>query len=124
MIRKILRESMVRGRGFSLIEVLIAVALLAIFVVVLVGSLSTASKSFIINDTRQTAKNIAESQMEFIKRAPYAYTYNPPILADPSFSSSVTVSAFAGRGINIQKVSIVVSRNGNVAYTLEDFKGN
>jgi prepilin-type N-terminal cleavage/methylation domain-containing protein len=131
MVNKImLRESIVgkispKGqKAFSLLEVLIAIAILGIFVVVLVGGLTTASKSLILNDTRQTAKNLAETQMEFIKKAPYAFVYTPPSPPDSSYSSNITVETLPGKGANIQKVTIVITRGGNTAYTLADYKGN
>ncbi len=112
------------GTGFSLIEVLVATAILAIFVVVLVSALGTASRALIVNDSRQTAKNIAESQMEFIKRAPYSFAYSPPAPAESNFSSSISVTTLPGKGSNIQKITISVMFSGDAAYTLEGYKVN
>ena len=112
------------GPGFSLLEVLVATAILAIFVVVLVSALGTASRALIVNDSRQTAKNIAESQMEFVKKAPYSFAYSPPAPVESNFSSTVSVTTLPGKGSNIQKVTIRVLFSGDPAYTLEGYKVN
>jgi prepilin-type N-terminal cleavage/methylation domain-containing protein len=111
-------------RGFSLVEVLVGTAILGIFVVGLLSAFSTSSKALIVNDVRQTAKNVAESQMEYVKKAPYAFSYSPPVPADPGYSATVSVSTLPGKGANIQKITITVSRDGVEAYSLEDYKVN
>lgn len=58
-------------KGFSLIEVVIAVALLGIIAVGFLGALGTASKALFTADERETAKNLAESQMEYVKQKSY-----------------------------------------------------
>jgi prepilin-type N-terminal cleavage/methylation domain-containing protein len=111
-------------KAFSLIEVLIATAILGIFVVVLISGLSTSSKALIVNDSRQTAKNVAESQMEFVKKAPYAFSYSLPTAADPYYTSTVNVSTLSGKGANIQKITIDVMHAGTLYYSLEGYKVN
>jgi prepilin-type N-terminal cleavage/methylation domain-containing protein len=130
MLKNIMIGKMQPGHrnGFSLIEVLIATALLGIFVVVLISSLSTASKALILNDTRQEAKNLAETQMEIIKKAPYSTAYILPPPADSSYASNVTVDTSLypsdPKDINVQKITIEVSRYGKSVYTLEDYRAN
>ncbi len=58
-------------RGFGLIEVIIAIALLGIISVAFLGSLSMASKGVFISDERATAESLARSQMEHVKSQPY-----------------------------------------------------
>jgi prepilin-type N-terminal cleavage/methylation domain-containing protein len=114
--------------GFGLIEVLIATAILGILVVGLVGSLSSASRALILNDSRQTAKNWAETQMEFIKNQPYSFSYSssPALPPPPSegYTSTITVSTLPGKGANIQKITIAVTHNNKLSYTLEGYKAN
>ena len=59
------------SRGFSLIEVLIALALVGIIAIAFLSGLSTASMALIIADERATAESLARSQMEFVKNQGY-----------------------------------------------------
>lgn len=66
--RKVLQG---RSRGFSLIEVVIAIALLGIIGTAILSALSTASLALIIADQRATAESLARSQMEYVKNQAY-----------------------------------------------------
>jgi len=57
--------------GFTLIEVLIALALFAIIAIVFAGGLSTASKAVTIADIRTRAESLARTQMESVKEQDY-----------------------------------------------------
>jgi prepilin-type N-terminal cleavage/methylation domain-containing protein len=61
------------SRGFTLIEVTIAIALLGIIAVAILAALSTASMALIIADTRATAESLARSQMEYVKNQAQQY---------------------------------------------------
>ena len=58
--------------GISLIEVLVALAILALIGVGFLSALATSSKAIIIADTRTTAESLARSQMEYVKDQPYS----------------------------------------------------
>ncbi|MFC1911112.1 prepilin-type N-terminal cleavage/methylation domain-containing protein [Chloroflexota bacterium] len=62
-----------RGRspGFTLIEVLITLALFAIIAIVFAGGLSTASRAVTIADIRTRAESLARTQMESVKEQDY-----------------------------------------------------
>jgi prepilin-type N-terminal cleavage/methylation domain-containing protein len=60
-----------RSRGFTLIEVLIALALFAIIAIVFAGGLSTASRAVLTADVRTRAESLARTQMESIKNQHY-----------------------------------------------------
>jgi len=60
-----------RSRGFSLIEVSIAIALIGIVVVGILSALSYASMVLIIADRQATAESLAKSQIEYIKNQEY-----------------------------------------------------
>jgi prepilin-type N-terminal cleavage/methylation domain-containing protein len=55
------------SRGFTLIEVLIAIAILGTIAITFLGALSTSSMAFIVADERATAQSLARSQMEYVK---------------------------------------------------------
>ncbi|MBT9160476.1 MAG: hypothetical protein DDT26_01763 [Dehalococcoidia bacterium] len=58
-------------RGFSLIEVLVALALLGIVAAAFLMALSTASRALFVADERATAESLARSQMEYVKMQGY-----------------------------------------------------
>ena len=65
-----------RSRGFSLIEVMIAIALIGVIAVAILNSISYASIVLIITDRRATAESLAKSQMEFVKNQDYELAEN------------------------------------------------
>jgi prepilin-type N-terminal cleavage/methylation domain-containing protein len=67
-VRRAFRGS---SRGFSLIEVSIAIALIGVLAVAILGSLSYASTVLIITDRQATAESLAKSQMEYVKSQNY-----------------------------------------------------
>jgi prepilin-type N-terminal cleavage/methylation domain-containing protein len=72
---------MEREKGFSLLEVIIAIALMGIIAVAFLGALGTASKAIFIADERATAESLARSQMEYVKEQDYRaseYIPGPP----------------------------------------------
>jgi prepilin-type N-terminal cleavage/methylation domain-containing protein len=60
-----------RSRGFTMVEVVIAMLLLGIIGVAVLTSLSYASTVLIITDRRATAESLAKTQMEDVKSQNY-----------------------------------------------------
>jgi len=60
-----------RSRGFTLIEVLIALALFAIIAIAFAGGLGTASRAVLTADVRTRAESLARTQMESVKNEDY-----------------------------------------------------
>jgi prepilin-type N-terminal cleavage/methylation domain-containing protein len=58
-------------KGFSLLEVMLAVALIGIIAVGLLLGFGGASRTMSIADERATAESLLRSQMEYIKNQPY-----------------------------------------------------
>jgi prepilin-type N-terminal cleavage/methylation domain-containing protein len=67
--RKALRG---HSRGFTLVEVVIAMLLLGIIGMAVLTSLSYASTVLIIADRRATAESLAKTQMEYVKSQNYS----------------------------------------------------
>jgi prepilin-type N-terminal cleavage/methylation domain-containing protein len=61
-----------RSRGFTLIEVVIAMVLLGIIGVAIFSALSYASTVLIVADRQATAESLAKTQMEYIKNKIYS----------------------------------------------------
>jgi len=73
-------------RGFSLIEVIIAIALMGIIAAAILGALGTGYKATVIADERTTAMSLARSQMEYVKNQGYrASDYGSPQGSDKSY---------------------------------------
>ena len=118
------------SRGFSMIEVVIAIALIGIIAVAILSSLSTASIALIIADERATAESLARSQMEYVKNQPYDFN-DPQLLYEqdnvestepPGYFISVSAEPLRDPDDGIQKITVTVSRDGEVKVTLEDYK--
>ncbi len=116
-------------RGFSLIETLIAIALLGIIGVAFLSGLSTASKVLFITDERETAKNLAESQMENVKDQVYEYddpqSYEQPDTPStdyPDYTISINADPLHPADDGIQKITVVIKHHGKEVITLEGYK--
>ena len=121
-------------KGFTLIEVIIAMALLGIIAIAFLGGLATASKAIIIADERATAESLARSQMEYVKNQDYDGVNNPPqytLLSDTPADYTIVIDAVRldpnGDGTDnddgIQKITVTVDHlEKPEVITLEDYK--
>jgi prepilin-type N-terminal cleavage/methylation domain-containing protein len=130
---------MKRERGFSFIEVVIALGVLGMIAVGFLSGLGTASKGLLIADERETANNLAEAQVESIKNQPY----DDDVLLHPEPQYYLITDIPSGYSIDqpmavrldpdldglddddgIQKIKVTVRHNGKEVLTLEDYKVN
>ncbi len=117
-------STMREQKGVSLIEVAISLAVLGVLAVGILGALGTAATTVFLTDERQTAKNIAESQMEHVKLQPFSTSYEiAEIPAEyPNYNAKIFVDAIPGRDINIQKITVVIEHWDREVLTLEGYK--
>lgn len=120
--------------GISLIEVLVAVALISIVGVAIFGGLSTANVSTIIAEERSIGQDLAEAQMESIR----TQTYDPSSPIEYALISSseipegysIQVNAvpldYDGDGDSdddgIQKITVIVKHHSKTVTALEAYK--
>ncbi len=101
-------RSFLRERGFSLLEVIIAIALVAIVAVAIYAGLATASKTAIITDVRATAESLARTQMETMKKI----DYTPAIGGEASYTNAkITLAGYEIRSIKLDGTSEDTSPN-------------
>jgi len=113
-------------KGIALLEVLIVLVIMGILAVGMLSALAAASKVLLKTDARETAKNLAETEMEYIKSEPYvqaASTYNSLAIAAAQqgrYAPAVAVTPVAGRA-DVQKITVTITGPG-ITYVLEDYK--
>lgn len=106
------RKSIRNQKGISLIEVIIALAILGVIAVAFLGGLMTSLKAVSIADERSTAQSLSQSQMEYVKSLNYTD-------ADPG--SEVTYNKTAGipQGYYIMSIH----RDGSIADDVDGVVG-
>jgi prepilin-type N-terminal cleavage/methylation domain-containing protein len=130
-------------KGITLIEVIIALALLGIIGLAFLGALSTASNAVFITDERATAESLARTEMEYIKSQDYIdYSDSDHgeygIITPPTdYTVEVSVIPFnpdtgdpyadLGGGVfeldfGIQEITVTVNHLGEQVITMEGYK--
>ena len=109
-------------KGFSLVEVLISLALIGIIGVAFLSSLATASNVTFTTDEKETAKNLAELQMEYVKGQAYASSYTPASIPPDYVNYTATINAASLQNSNIQKITVTIQHEGKTVIELEGYK--
>ena len=96
--------------GFSLIEVIVAVALLAMVGIGLLSTLGDATKILFKADVRETARDLAQAQMEYIQSLPYSDSYfsSPKIDSEYPGFHTIPTPAVSQVADGLQNISITV----------------
>ena len=110
--------------GFSLIEVLVSLAILCIIAAGSLSGIATASKAVFIADERATAKNLAESQVEYVKKHDYAASYAPVLIPGEYDGYVAAIDTETLRYGNIQKITVTVQHHDKGVTMLEAYKVN
>lgn len=119
-------------KGFTLIEVLMALALMGILAVTFLMAIFIASKAILITDERTMAESLARSQMEYVKEQEYSDVYYPIDMSEYPDSFSIW-SKDAGGGVveeivgihldeGLQKITLVIYNSDKEVLTLEGYK--
>jgi prepilin-type N-terminal cleavage/methylation domain-containing protein len=148
---KIRRACQGSSSGFTLIEVLIALALIGIIAIAFLSALSTGSMALITADERATAESLARSQMEYVKNQGYSpaptggvgnytkigvpagYTIcsydrtEDPVNCDPNdFVIGIPWDNEDNQPVDedngLQRIKLVIKRDGKEVITLEGYK--
>ena len=139
-----LRSAHNAERGMTLIEVLVALGILAAVAVVFLVGMATSSKAVMVSQKSVASESLAKSEMEYVKSVTYlnaSWNYdlpsNPPYW-DPTHSLPSGYSGYtvqvnaaqmevnpanpAGEDDGIQKITVTVTYNGETAFTLVGYK--
>ncbi len=122
------RVSMKSQRGAGLLEVVIAIGLLGILLTGFIPAMMGITRANIKVDERETAKNLAERQMEYVKGQPFLAAYVPDdyasdypgfVVDNPITTNSSTIS---NRDADIQAVTVIVRLHGVEVIRLTGYK--
>jgi prepilin-type N-terminal cleavage/methylation domain-containing protein len=108
-------------KGSTLLEVLVALALLGIISVLFLSGVANSSTARVAADERVSAKILAESLMDNIKKQGYESSYNIAIPSEfAGYTANLTVESMANG--HIQRLSITTRHLNHDVLTLESFK--
>lgn len=113
-------------RGVTLVEAIVAIAILGGGVLTLVLTMSGGALAVRENDQQSIAQGLARTQLEYVKNCPYnaGATAYPAVSAPDGYSIAVRVSTVPGANNNIQKITANITRDGVVILTAADYKVN
>jgi len=113
-------------RGFIMIEMLLAVAIVGTAMLAVLTAFSTASKNAEFVDNSSTAQWLATSQIELVRAAVFVTTPGTytPVTAPTGFAITNVTSAVTGADTNIQIVDVAVTRNGAIVFEASTMKVN
>jgi prepilin-type N-terminal cleavage/methylation domain-containing protein len=122
-----LKNKLKAMNGFSMIEVLVAVAIMVTIGIALLSALGTSSKILRITDSSETARDLAVAQMEHIKSSSFDFG-NYGVDTDlfnsgNGYSANIAVVSLNTEG-SLQKITVSVFQGGGSTpvYTLTDYK--
>lgn len=138
-MKKLIKKASKEEKGFSLVEVLVAIAIIGLVAVAFLIALTTAANANRIADTRTTAESLARSQLEEIKQqnyidysvtghAEYLTLAEAGYILPDNFDASFTITILDpdGDGISdddgLQHILVTVERDSKTIITLEGYK--
>lgn len=113
-------------RGFVLIEMMLAVAIVGTAMLAVVTAFSTASKQAQFVDSAATAQWLATSQMELVRASTFVPTPGTyaTVTAPTGFVVANATSAVTGADTNIQIVTVTITENGATVFESSTMKVN
>ena len=113
-------------KGFSLIELVVGLAILGLIGLGFPTAFGTGLKALTQTDELATAKNLAESQLEYAKSLDYdtGDSYPPAGIPDEfsGYSAAISAEPIASRDANIQKITVTISHAGQEVLALQGYK--
>jgi prepilin-type N-terminal cleavage/methylation domain-containing protein len=125
------RSALNGEQGFNLVEVLIALALLAAVAGVFLVAVSTSSKAVMVGQDQVSAEGLAKSQMESIKQQNYSVTGQYTKITEPAgYHIGIAFVPLDPQGLHtgadegLQKITVTVTHGTKPKpdFTLEGYK--
>ncbi|MFA5309890.1 MAG: prepilin-type N-terminal cleavage/methylation domain-containing protein [Dehalococcoidales bacterium] len=114
---------MKKEKGNSILEVLVALALLGALSVLFMGGVINSTKARVTADSHASAKILAEGIIDSVKKMPYDAYYDVTIPEEfATYAANLTVTNLSNG--NIQKLAVAVWHLDKEVLTLEDYKVN
>ena len=114
--------------GFTLIETLIALAILGVVAVAILSGLTVATKATVIMDEQAIAESLVKSEIEYVKTCPYEYSVSEypvdtalTIPTDWSMAPPSVVPVHATDD-GIQMVTVAAEHNGRTMLSVNIYK--
>ncbi len=120
-------------KGFSLFEVLVAVAILGVIGVTLISAINTSYQSVGILDKKAVGMNLAISHVEFIREAEYAQDYSSVVTSivlpsqyernihlEYSVDGEEWTETYSGQ--TLQRIIVSISQGGKSIYSMCTYK--
>lgn len=125
---RFLQVAAMNQRGVTLIETLVALAVLGITVIVILNGAAVALKGAMVTQERVAVESLAKSQLEYIKAQPYSatgedYTMSVPAKLQEQGYSIAPISVVESV-TGLQKVTVTVKRNDQTLLSIQDYKVN
>jgi type II secretory pathway pseudopilin PulG len=112
-----------REKGTALLEVIVSLALLGIISVLFLGSASNSANARVQADERASAKILAESIIDSVKKMDYSSEYAVAVPDEyPGYAADITAECL--ESADIQKLTVVILRGEREILTLENYKVN
>lgn len=114
-------------KGISLIEELVALAIIGLIAVLFLSSMDTTYRGATTTKQIDTARVLAQGQMEYVKKLDYSSSgvYTPQTISStdyPGYSATIAATPAAQRDSLIQTITVNITRNGKTVATLQDCK--
>ena len=107
--------------GLTLLETLIALAILGLIGVVYLSALNTGFRSEDIIREHVRAENLVRAQLEDIRYQPYQSSYNVTVPLPLEYSITIDTQPYEPDD-NTQQNTVTVSRSGKPLLTVTDLK--
>lgn len=112
------------GRGFTLIELIIGITLLALVATGVIWGLSAGIRGVSRVETETIASQLAASQVEYIRAQPYTEPPNYELISPLPEGFSVSVSTNVLQSGYLQEITITVAFQGRTLLQLKTYKAN